>query len=159
MSEFDASRWDELLRKLRRRLRGDASSEDYLHSAFIRLQRYRQTTSVSNPDAFVLRTATNIAIDHQRRGRWIKPEPWETACELMPAEGRLPDEALEARERLKRVNEALGRMPPRTREILLMHRLEGMKYREIAATLGISQGAVEKHIAKATLVLLEYAEG
>jgi RNA polymerase sigma-70 factor (ECF subfamily) len=34
-----------------------------------------------------------------------------------------------------------------------MHRLDGRKYREIAVMLGISQSAVEKHIAKASLLL------
>ncbi len=37
-----------------------------------------------------------------------------------------------------------------------MHRLDDMKYREIAERLGISQSAVEKHIAKAALFLTEW---
>ena len=64
-----------------------------------------------------------------------------------------------ARVRLERVREGLSRLTPRTREIFLMHRLDEMKYREIAERLGISQSAVEKHIAKAALFLAEWAEG
>lgn len=158
MSEFDARRWGDLLNKLRRRLRGDAASEDYLHSAYLRFERHRQTAVVHNPEAFMLRAAANIAVDHHRRGRWIKPEPWEEACARILDASQPPDEALEVRERLKRVREALDRMPPRTRDILLMHRLDGLKYREIAVALDISQSAVEKHIAKATLFLLDCVE-
>jgi RNA polymerase sigma-70 factor (ECF subfamily) len=40
-----------------------------------------------------------------------------------------------------------------------MHRLENLKYREIAQRLGISQSAVEKHIARAALFLTEWTEG
>lgn len=40
-----------------------------------------------------------------------------------------------------------------------MHRIEEMKYREIAQALGISQSAVEKHIARAALFLAEWTEG
>jgi RNA polymerase sigma-70 factor (ECF subfamily) len=63
-----------------------------------------------------------------------------------------------ARERLETVKFVLGQMPERTREVFLMHRLDGMKYREIAATFGISVSAVEKHIARATQALIENSE-
>ena len=64
-----------------------------------------------------------------------------------------------ARVRLERVREGISRLTPRTREVFLMHRLDDMKYREIAERLGISQSAVEKHIAKAALFLTEWTEG
>jgi RNA polymerase sigma-70 factor (ECF subfamily) len=40
-----------------------------------------------------------------------------------------------------------------------MHRIEGMRHKDIAAQLGISQGAVEKHVAKAMLFLTEWSRG
>jgi RNA polymerase sigma-70 factor (ECF subfamily) len=40
-----------------------------------------------------------------------------------------------------------------------MHRLDGLKYRVIAERMGLSQSAVEKHIAKAALFLTEWVEG
>jgi RNA polymerase sigma factor (sigma-70 family) len=67
----------------------------------------------------------------------------------------LQDEVIAARERLVFVRKALSTLPPRTREVFLMHRLEGMRYREIAERLSISVSAVEKHIARATLRLTE----
>ncbi len=63
-----------------------------------------------------------------------------------------------AKARLDRVREGLDRLSPRTREIFLMQRLDGYKYREIAARLGISQGAVEKHMAKAMAFLVDWTE-
>jgi RNA polymerase sigma-70 factor (ECF subfamily) len=39
-----------------------------------------------------------------------------------------------------------------------MHRIEGLKYREIAARFGITVSAVEKHVAKAALSLAECME-
>jgi RNA polymerase sigma-70 factor (ECF subfamily) len=39
-----------------------------------------------------------------------------------------------------------------------MHRVEGLKYREIAAHFEISQSAVEKHVAKAMLFLTEWTQ-
>jgi RNA polymerase sigma-70 factor (ECF subfamily) len=40
-------------------------------------------------------------------------------------------------------------MNERTRDVFLLVRLENMKQAEIAARLGISVSAVEKHLAKA----------
>lgn len=54
---------------------------------------------------------------------------------------------------------ALDSLGPRTREIFLLHRLDGLKYREIAAQLDITVSAVEKHIAKASLFLVNWVEG
>lgn len=56
------------------------------------------------------------------------------------------------------MNDALEQLPERTRTIFLLHRIEGRKYREIAETIGISQSAVEKHIARAALFLAERME-
>ncbi len=68
--------------------------------------------------------------------------------------GPTPEEMLDVRQRLSAVHATLSRLHPRTRQILLMHRLEGLRYREIAERLGISESAVEKHVAKAALGLL-----
>lgn len=70
----------------------------------------------------------------------------------------LQDEVLIARKRLESVRAAIDALPPRTREVFLMHRLEGAKYREIAIALGMSQSAVEKHIARAALLITEWSE-
>jgi len=58
-----------------------------------------------------------------------------------------------------RVKAGLEKLPPRTREILLMHRLNNLTYSEIASRLGISSSAVEKHIAKAAVFLAKWIEG
>lgn len=156
---MDSQGWARLLGRLRARLWPSADAEDLLHSAFLRFERYRQTVPVRDHEGFLLRAAVNIGIDEQRRGRWIDPKPVDNVCEAFASPAPLQDEAFAARERLARVKEGLDRMDPKTRRIFLMQRLEGKKYREIAAELGLSQSAVEKHIAKATQFLLEWSEG
>lgn len=49
----------------------------------------------------------------------------------------------------------LEELSPRTRDVFLQHRLEGRTYREIAAPLGISISAVEKHIARAAFAIAD----
>jgi RNA polymerase sigma-70 factor (ECF subfamily) len=159
MSDVPVNRefWNRMIREVRDRTRGRADPEELLHAAYLRLLRYKAQHAVENIGAFLVRTAVNIGVDNYRHDRFIADvSPDQTgACENSP----LQDEVLASRERLERVREGLSRLTPRTREIFLMHRLDDMKYREIAERLGISQSAVEKHIAKAAMFLTEWAEG
>lgn len=151
----DRAYWAGLVKLVTRRTRGYADAEDLLHSAFVRLEGYKTDHEVQNPDAFLVRTAVNIAIDAHRHDKlWDFSRDGE--CTRCSDGAPLQDEVLAARERLVRVNAGLAKLPARTREIFLLHRLEGLKYRELAARYGISQSAVEKHMARAMLFLTEW---
>lgn len=152
--------WRKVLARVARATRGAPAAEDYLHSAFIRLEEYRRTNTVQNPAGFLVRTAVNIAADEARRpvSRTTDARPLDDFLDIADSEP-LADEVFAARTRLERVKAGLDSLSPRTREIFLMHRVEGLKYREIAAELGITVSAVEKHVAKAALFLAEWVEG
>ena len=156
----DRGWWRGVLDRVVRATRGSPQAEDYLHTAFLRLEEYRKGHEVSNPAGFLVRAAVNIAADEARRpvNRSADPRPVEDLIEIADSEP-LADEVLAARTRLERVKAGLAQLSPRTREIFLMHRVEGLKYREIAAELGITVSAVEKHVAKAALFLAEWVEG
>jgi RNA polymerase sigma-70 factor (ECF subfamily) len=66
-----------------------------------------------------------------------------------------PERALIARERLQAVSSALSTLPERTRTIFRKYRLEGARQAQIAAELGISGSAVEKHLRKAYRLMVE----
>lgn len=161
----DVGRFRLLIRRIARRLHGGHDAEDLLHDAYLRLAEFRARRDgaaepIANPDAYMVRTAVNLGIDARRRDRKIDGSAAvEMRCRDMEDHAPLQDEVLAARRRLARVQEGLKRLTPRTREVFLMHRLDGLKYREVAERLGISQSAVEKHIAKAALFLTEWTEG
>jgi RNA polymerase sigma-70 factor (ECF subfamily) len=156
----DRSGWRALVRRVGRATRRPGQAEDLLHSAFLRLEEYRSRHTVENPAAFLVRVAVNMAVDERRHER-VRSEIPESIHDLIDLSDDRPlhDEVLAARERLERVKAGLAELSPRTREIFLMHRIEGLKYREIAARLGITVSAVEKHVARAALFLAEWIEG
>lgn len=156
----DAARWRGLIGRIARATRKPDRAEDFLHSAFLRLEEYRARNAVANPAGFLMRAAANIAIDEDRRER-VRAEVGQSICELVDLSDDQPlqHEVLIARHRLARVRAGLSELSPRTRDIFLKHRIEGLKYREIAAELDITVSAVEKHVAKAAMFLGEWVEG
>jgi RNA polymerase sigma factor (sigma-70 family) len=157
--EEDRGFWADVLARIRRRTRSDDDAEDLLHSAYLRLFAYRAENEVRQPVAFLVQTAANLAVDRHRQGKRISGLPIETFNGNLEDNSPLQDEVLAARERLRRVQAGLEKLPPRTRQVFVMHKVQGMKLREIAATLGITQSAVEKHVAKAVLFLTEWTQG
>lgn len=147
--------WRALLKQIAKATRDPQNAEDHLHAAFLKLQQYTDAHEVENPVGFLVRTAMNVSIDARRQDRVRKAQAFQLADHLrLERMSPLQDEVFEAQKRLKAVQAALRELTPKTREVFLMHRVEGLKYREIADRLGITISAVEKHIAKAAQHLL-----
>jgi RNA polymerase sigma factor (sigma-70 family) len=148
--------WSRLREQIARMTRRD-DAEDLLHDAWVGLAERR--TVAANAPALLARAAANRGIDAYRREQRIgAPVTLDVAAAVVADAGPLQDEALIMRHRLERLRGGVAGLSPRTREILLMHRLDGRRYREIASELGISQSAVEKHIARAMAQLTEWME-
>jgi RNA polymerase sigma factor (sigma-70 family) len=154
-SEID---WRRLLRHIARVTR-HAEAEDLAHVAVVRTLE-RGGSGIANPEAFLVKAAVNQAWDEHRRAQHpAAPVHFDPTTYFFRDPRPLPDEALETHERLARVRSGLNELSPRTRQILLMHRLDGFKYTEIAEMLSISVSAVEKHIARAMQFLAEWTKG
>lgn len=148
--------WERLRKQVSRMTRRD-DAEDLIHDAWIGLSE-RQIVA-KNPAALLARASANRGIDAFRREQRLgKPVSLEMAAETIADSTPLQDETLIARHRLERLGHGIDQLKPRTRQILLMHRLDGLKYREIADALEISQSAVEKHIAQAMVSLTDWME-
>ncbi len=150
-----SAEWNRIVRRLDKLAGGPQAAEDALQDAFLKLDSYRRDHEVDHPKAFLVRVAVNLALNERRRAARVAHAEVEQLHDVLQDDRPLQDEVIAARERLLLVRKALSTLPPRTREVFLMHRLEGMRYRDIAERLSISVSAVEKHIARATLRLTE----
>jgi RNA polymerase sigma factor (sigma-70 family) len=154
----------DLISKLRKFLRhrgrtGDEADE-LIQEAFLRLQAYRQERPVREPEAFLVRTVQNLTVDasRRRRTRGTHVDVEVEGVRLIDP-GPAPDEVLTAQQRLRHLRAGLEALAPRTREVVLLQRIEGFSHAQIAARLGITVSAVEKHIAKAALFLADWMAG
>jgi RNA polymerase sigma-70 factor (ECF subfamily) len=64
-----------------------------------------------------------------------------------------------SRQRLDHLVECIKQLPQKTRDVFLAHRVDGSSYQQIALDNGLSVSSVEKHIAKAVMLLSEGMAG
>jgi len=69
-----------------------------------------------------------------------------------------PGHALERAEREKRVRQALSRLSPEHRAVLVMKDMEGQKYETMAEILGVPIGTIRSRLHRARLELRELLE-
>ncbi len=67
-----------------------------------------------------------------------------------------PEKKMIYAEQREKVKNVLDLIPPKSKEVFIMHRFDKLKYREIADILDISPRTVENHIARALRILREY---
>jgi RNA polymerase sigma factor (sigma-70 family) len=143
---------------LMRRGRSEHEADDLVQEAWIRLATYEREKEVKRPEAFLMQAALNLSIDAHRVRQNHGEEVMIEDVVLVDA-APSAEEILLGRERLARLSVCLGRLNETTRTIFLAHRIDGMSYQEIAKVRGLSISAVEKHIAKAMLLLTGGMEG
>ncbi len=98
---------------------------------------------------WMTRITINVCLDHLRRNQRHRVEPLPDAQDepdawerLLPVVWTNPTEGLERGEIRVRIDEALGKLSEAHRTVIALHEFEGMEYKEIAKTVGISVGTV-----------------
>lgn len=130
------------LRRYARALTGDAASaddlvQDTVERGWSRIGQWRPDGDLR---AWLFGIMHNLHVDQLRRA----PPP---AMELDDGDlAAAPSaSALEVRD----LEQALQRLPPAQREVLLLVALEDMRYEDVAATLGIPLGTVMSRLSRA----------
>jgi RNA polymerase sigma factor (sigma-70 family) len=134
----------------RRRVRQQDDVFDLVQEVFLRLSKRGAIDDIDHLRGYVFQVAASVLTDRQRR-RAVRQEDAHVELDA-DYDGDIeigPERILAGRSALKEALAALDRMPERTRTIFVLRRLEGLRYLEIAARLGLSVRAVEKHMVRA----------
>lgn len=139
-------------------------AEEVAQTVFLQLfrarERYQPTARFST---FLYRIATNVCLNELRRfdysgriasldlvddvdGSWF-------ADRLADGHSPGPAQCLSGREAAAEITKALKRLPPNQRAALLLSRLDGFSYLEVADALDSSLGAVKSLVFRATATL------
>ena len=139
-------------------------AEELVQDAFLQIFRARQRYEPRARFAtFVYRVTTNLCLNELRRFEYQgRTEPLEGTSTEEGEEGgreladeRQPtaDEHLIGHETADRIQEVLDRLPPNQKSALLLTRVEGLSYQEVADCLETSVSAVKSLIFRATQAL------
>ncbi|ULQ47669.1 sigma-70 family RNA polymerase sigma factor [Flagellatimonas centrodinii] len=139
-----------------KRLSNTSDAEDLTQEVFIRMARHQHVDDIAHIESYLFQTASNLLRDYLRRSVTHHVTD-HVSIEDCGYDGEVPSEerVYEGRAALDDFMALLDELPPRRREVFLMHRFMGMSYGAIALKLGISVSVVEKHMMKA---LLQFSE-
>lgn len=152
-----ADMWKELRPGLRRYLLRQLGSidatEDAVQETFLRMLRYQAVGNPGERRALLFRVAASVVAD---RGRYAKSRHANDHCALedqeLVSDEPQPDRKLSNHQHLVLLQRAILALSPRCREVFLLHRFEGLSYRDIAHRFGTSERTVENQISHALAV-------
>lgn len=131
---------------------GPPDPEDVAQQAFVNFAQLKDPRGVENPRAFLYRTALNIIVNDYRRMAARRRMSNAELAEIEHPGGVIdfsPEALLLKREELRIVERAMDAMPARRRRLLVLHRIDGLSYAEIARREGMSESGVRKQVAVA----------
>lgn len=126
-----------------------ALSEDIVQEAFVKFWDKIDTITDGKEKSYLFTSAKNILLNKIAHEKVVQQHVQQHIEPIV----RSPEYDLEVAEFQKRLENAISTLPDNQREVFLMNRMDGYKYREIAELIGISQKAVEKRMSLALATL------
>jgi len=136
-------------------LGAEGDAEDIVSEAFYEL--YRKWSRLRSPDAalaYLRAVVCNLVRMRLRRLQVARKH----ADHVVESVGS-PEAEVLLREDQRRLVEAIRRLPTRQREALVLRYWLDLRESEIAAAMGISQGAVKSHTSRGMATLTRVMEG
>ena len=132
---------------------GEKDAEDVVQDVFLKIWHQKSELLMKSPKSFLFRAVYNKCIEKIRR-RQIESDYLSSLKISKNTEGIL-DEVADTFMLKEKINKSLQQLPPKTREVFVMAKINGLTYREIADELDISVKTVENHMSKAFKQLRE----
>jgi RNA polymerase sigma-70 factor (ECF subfamily) len=153
---------DRLFNAVSRFLDSAEDAQDVVQEAF--LSAYQALDGFKGGSRFftwLYRIAMNHAIDLKRRRRVLSPFDPLGQEDLHPAvvtDNNRPEQQAEQTEEKEKLHRALTKLSVEHRMVLILKDIEGMKYEEMAETLGVRIGTIRSRLHRARTELREILE-
>jgi RNA polymerase sigma factor (sigma-70 family) len=124
-------------------------SEDLVQNVFIRIMKYRYTFRGDGAfKIWLLHIARNMNHEHFRKNKNRTGDSLEGKYENLS--GHQEEESARDRDdNLELLKMAIGRLGEEKREIIMLSKIDGIKYKEIGEILDCSEGAVKTKVFRA----------
>ncbi len=150
LSDLFARHGDRLFRYCWRLNQDRRLSEDLVQESFCRMLRFRASFKDGHGfQAWMYSIARNLQMDHWRKKRF--EADWEEGFDAPAA----PAATLEGRQEAELLHQALARLTPSKREILVLARFQELPHEKIAEILGCEPGSARVRLHRALSSLRE----
>jgi RNA polymerase sigma-70 factor (ECF subfamily) len=148
-----------------RMVHNQAVAEELAQEVFLRVYRSRETyRAEARFSTWLYRIATNLGVNHARDTKQERFASTIHLDEVDPETGTTPDVAdstigaeadMLRKERMNAIREHVLALPERQRMAVLMHKYEGMDYKQIGEVLKLSESATKSLLFRAYQTLRE----
>ncbi len=136
---------------------GDSDSAlDLVQEAFAKIWENCSQIDYTKVKTYLFTTVNNLFLNSVKHQKVVMAYAKDTPT--LDRTNQSPEYLLEEEEFKTKLQNALSSLSEAQREVFLMNRVDGKKYREIAEILGITQKAVEKRMSAALKTLKEQIE-
>jgi RNA polymerase sigma-70 factor (ECF subfamily) len=146
-----------------------AVAEELAQEVFLRVYRSRETyRAEARFSTWLYRIATNLGVNYVRDTRHERTAAMVHLDETDPETGTTPDVAdatpniesdLLRNERMNAIRQHVLALPERQRMAVLMHKYEGLDYKQIGEVLKLSESATKSLLFRAYQTLREKLKG
>lgn len=138
--------FDDLRRYLIYRSGDQDLSGDIAQNVFMKVWTKKIELTSGNIKSLLFKMATDEFISHIRRKKVERAYSDSIDLRLLQESDNGDDELKDKKEQFKK---ALNQLPEKQRTALLMNKMQGLTYEEIAESLNLSEKAIEKRISQA----------
>jgi len=157
----DMQAFDQLITKHRAKIyamilkmvKNDADAWDLSQDAFVKawhaLPKFEARAQFST---WLFRISHNVVYDWMRKRRILSEgelndeifdsDRIDPNARTSPQQHTRPDEAMVQAERRKQINDAIAKLSPNHREVILLREVQGLDYKEIAEATGATMGTI-----------------
>lgn len=130
---------------------GPPDPDDLTQQAFQKLIERGDTSDISSLKGFLWCTARNLLFNDKRNRTARSRYDFEIEHLFFPNRGAesTPESVLGAKEELRAINKAFGKMPKKRRLAFILHRIDGLPIAEVARRLHIARSPARRHILRA----------
>lgn len=154
VARYEKSIFNYVYGLVRQRQEAEDLTQEAFVKAFFALQTYNCSFEFST---WMYRIARNVCLDYFRRQKIrsflslnapVREEEEGEFGDFL-ADGKDPEEGVLEGELLERLSKAIGELPLKFREVIVLHYVEELPYEEIAKILNLPVGTVKTYIHRA----------
>jgi RNA polymerase sigma factor (sigma-70 family) len=158
LGEGDEEAAEEVVRRTRpkllavgRRIGSPQDAEDAVHTAYLSLLHKRGGALDAPVMPWLVTAVVRIAYRHKAQEQ-RRTDVYRRLAQVVSTTS--PAGTAAQREEIRRLLRSVDRLPGKYRDPVVLHYLQGLTTKEVAALLGISQAAVKKRLQRARTLLL-----